>query len=97
MSSDGRDRLPPSLAAPPDSTSLHGNGRPNPKQGAAFEIVELNVTAGEDVAFAYALLRCGRPTELETDPSNRLRLSIGLRKEGNRWIVTHEHHSFPSP
>jgi uncharacterized protein (TIGR02246 family) len=67
------------------------------RQGAVFEIVELDVTAGDDVAFAYALLRCGTPTELEANPDNRLRLSIGLRKESGRWIVTHEHHSFPWP
>jgi uncharacterized protein (TIGR02246 family) len=64
------------------------------RQGASFEIVELDVTAGDDVAFAWALLRCGTADELERDPANRLRLTIGLRKEGSRWIVTHEHHSF---
>jgi uncharacterized protein (TIGR02246 family) len=67
------------------------------REGAVFEIVELDVTAGDDVAFAYALLRCGSRADLEQDPDNRLRLSIGLRNEGGRWIVTHEHHSFPSP
>jgi uncharacterized protein (TIGR02246 family) len=67
------------------------------RQGAVFEILELEVTAGEDVAFAHALLRCGSREELEEDPDNRLRLTIGLRKDGDRWIVTHEHHSFPSP
>jgi uncharacterized protein (TIGR02246 family) len=65
-------------------------------QGAAFEIVELQVTAGQDVAFAHALLRCGTPEELRKDPGNRLRLTIGLRKEGGRWVVAHEHHSFPT-
>jgi uncharacterized protein (TIGR02246 family) len=65
------------------------------RQGASFEIVSLAVTAGEDVAFAYALLRSGTPEELERDPSNRLRLTVGLRREGDRWVVTHEHHSFP--
>ena len=25
----------------------------------------------------------------------RLRLTIGRRREGDRWIVAHEHHSFP--
>jgi uncharacterized protein (TIGR02246 family) len=64
-------------------------------QGAAFEIVSLDVTAGDDVAYAYALLRCGTREELEKDPANRLRLTIGLRKEGGRWVVAHEHHSFP--
>jgi uncharacterized protein (TIGR02246 family) len=66
------------------------------RQGALFEIVELNVTAGDDVAFAHALLRCGMPAELEANPDNRLRLTIGLRKRDGRWVVTHEHHSFPS-
>ncbi|MGH2379874.1 MAG: YybH family protein, partial [Candidatus Limnocylindria bacterium] len=64
--------------------------------GASFEIVELNITAGEDVAFAWALLQCGTPEELKADPENRLRLTIGLRKQNGRWTVAHEHHSFPS-
>ncbi|GGW29125.1 nuclear transport factor 2 family protein [Streptomyces xantholiticus] len=63
-------------------------------QGAAFEIVSLDVTAGTDVAFAHALLRCGTPQELTEHPETRLRLSIGLRKETGRWVVAHEHHSF---
>ncbi|MGW2563500.1 YybH family protein [Streptomyces sp. NPDC001514] len=65
------------------------------RQGASFELVSLDVTAGEDVAFAHALLRCGTQQELREDPDNRLRLTIGLRKEGGRWVVAHEHHSFP--
>jgi ketosteroid isomerase-like protein len=50
--------------------------------------------AGDDVAFAHALLGCGTPEELKQDPARRLRLTIGLRKRGGRWAVTHEHHSF---
>jgi uncharacterized protein (TIGR02246 family) len=65
-------------------------------QGATFEIVELDVTSSQDVAFAYALLRCGTPEELRKDPGNRLRLTIGLRKESGRWVIAHEHHSFPA-
>jgi uncharacterized protein (TIGR02246 family) len=67
------------------------------EQGAAsFEIVSLDVTAGDKVAFAHALLRCGTQEELDEDPDNRLRLTIGLRKERGRWLVAHEHHSFPA-
>jgi uncharacterized protein (TIGR02246 family) len=62
--------------------------------GAVFEIVELAVTAGADVAFAHALLRCATPAELTRDPDRRLRISFGLRREGGRWLVAHEHHSF---
>ena len=64
--------------------------------GAAFELVALDVTAGTDVAFAHALLRCGRPQELAVHPERRLRLTLGLRNEGGRWVVAHEHHSFAS-
>ena len=64
------------------------------RQGASFGITELRVTAGSDVAFAHALLRCGTPEEFEEQPERRLRLTIGLRKDADRWIVTHEHHSF---
>jgi uncharacterized protein (TIGR02246 family) len=64
-------------------------------RGASFELVELDVTAGEDVAFARALLRCGTQEELTAKPESRLRLTLGLRREGGRWVVAHEHHSFP--
>jgi len=64
-------------------------------QGAWFEIDSLDVTAGEDVAYAHALLRCGTQEELAEQPDNRLRLTLGLTKESGRWVVAHEHHSFP--
>ena len=60
-----------------------------------FELVELNVEAGTDVAFAYALLRCGTPADFEANPANRLRVTVGLRKVAGQWTVVHEHHSFP--
>jgi uncharacterized protein (TIGR02246 family) len=63
-------------------------------QGASFEIVELDVTAGEGVAYAHALLRCGTPEHLAEHPEQRLRLTLGLRTEAGRWVVAHEHHSF---
>ena len=65
------------------------------RQGAVFEITELDVTAGADVAFAYALARCGKPEDFEKNPDNRLRMTFGLRKRDDRWVVTHEHGSFP--
>jgi uncharacterized protein (TIGR02246 family) len=64
--------------------------------GALFELTELEVVAGDEVAYAFALLRCGKPQELEAEPQKRLRLTIGLRKRDHRWTVAHEHHSFCS-
>lgn len=62
---------------------------------AVFEVVELDVTAGADVAYAWALLRCAEPEQLAEKPDHRLRLTLGLRREDGRWVVAHEHHSFP--
>ncbi len=62
----------------------------------AFDIVELQVTAGDTVAFATALLRCGSAAELPKDDTPRLRLTIGLRKLDGAWQIAHEHHSFPA-
>ena len=65
------------------------------RSGASFEITDLHVTAGEDVAFAYALAQCGSAEDLQDNPDHRLRITFGLCKVDGRWVVTHEHHSFP--
>ncbi len=62
--------------------------------GAIFELESLEISAGSDVAFAFALLRCGTPADFRSAPDRRLRLTLGLRKSDHRWAVTHEHHSF---
>jgi ketosteroid isomerase-like protein len=60
----------------------------------AFDIEELTVTAGDDVAFAFGIIRC------ETSPaaggSFPFRLTVGLRKVGAEWHIVHEHHSIPA-
>jgi ketosteroid isomerase-like protein len=65
------------------------------KGDGTFEIADLDVTAGDTVAFATALLRCGSKEELAKDSAPRLRLTIGLRKIEGAWKIAHEHHSFP--
>ncbi|HEY9311695.1 YybH family protein [Williamsia sp.] len=62
--------------------------------GATFDIVDMDISAGSDVAFAHMLLRCGTAQDFADDPDRRLRLTVGLRKDNARWTVTHEHHSF---
>ena len=59
-----------------------------------FDIKEMTVTAGRDVAFATALMRCAG--KKENVHGLDFRLTVGLRKIGERWIVTHEHHSIPA-
>ena len=54
------------------------------------------MTAGAEVAFAHALLRCGTPEELDgqSRESAPARPSV-YGETDERWVVTHEHHSFP--
>jgi uncharacterized protein (TIGR02246 family) len=61
-----------------------------------FDIVKLDITAGDTVAFATALLRCGSKAELAKNNRPQLRLTIGLRKVDGTWKIAHEHHSFPA-
>jgi len=63
------------------------------KPSQAFDVEELAITAGEDVAFAVAILRCGAGAK----PGGfQFRLTVGLRKIDGDWRVTHEHHSIPA-
>ena len=59
----------------------------------AFDTDDLEVYAGEDVAFCHCIVRCAGETEPQGFP---VRLTIGLRKIDGRWQVTHEHHSVPA-
>jgi uncharacterized protein (TIGR02246 family) len=60
-----------------------------------FDLVDLRVTAGADVAFATALIEC-EGTEEGKKVGFTLRLTIGLEKRAGRWTVVHEHHSEPT-
>jgi uncharacterized protein (TIGR02246 family) len=60
----------------------------------AFDIQEMNITAGNDVAFVTVLMRCAGKTENESGLD--FRLTVGLRKIDDQWIVMHEHHSIPA-
>jgi ketosteroid isomerase-like protein len=68
------------------------------KPSQAFEIEELLITAGADVAFAVAIMRCGSGTfSGPPEPGGfPFRLTVGLRKIGGDWRITHEHHSVPA-
>jgi ketosteroid isomerase-like protein len=59
----------------------------------AFDIEELTITAGSDVAFAVAIMRCGTGA---VSSGFLFRLTIGLRNINGIWSVTHEHHSLPA-
>jgi ketosteroid isomerase-like protein len=65
------------------------------QDSGVFDISEMNITAGHDVAFVTALMRCAGTEANGKRSKLQFRLTIGLRKIGGRWIVMHEHHSIP--
>jgi PhnB protein len=60
-----------------------------------YEMRELAVTAGEDVAFCHSL---NRMSGTKTDGERAdvwFRHTFGLRKIGRAWKIVHEHESVP--
>jgi len=61
-----------------------------------YEVTELSITAGEDVAFCHSLNKLsatpkGSPQGFEL----WVRSTVGLRKADGEWRITHEHTSTP--
>ncbi len=63
--------------------------------GAVLDLVTLDVTASDTVAYAHALFRSGTPEDIAAAPDKRLRSTFGLRKVDGAWVIAHEHHSLP--
>lgn len=66
------------------------------QDSGVFDISEMNVTAGDDVAFVTALMRCAGRNSRGNTIELEFRLTIGLRKFDGQWVVVHEHHSIPA-
>jgi ketosteroid isomerase-like protein len=61
----------------------------NPRGKIVFEPAQIEVTAGADVAFAACLFHCDGTSAGALD----FRLTTGLRRQGDEWVIVHEHHS----
>ena len=59
-----------------------------------FEIHDLAMVAGEDLAFGHYLLRCGT-TENGEETAGHIRVTVCHRRINGRWLVVHEHFSAP--
>jgi ketosteroid isomerase-like protein len=59
-----------------------------------FELSDVEISAGDRVAFATGLIRCAG-TENSTRVEYTVRLTVGFEKRDDRWIAVHEHHSEP--
>jgi uncharacterized protein (TIGR02246 family) len=61
-----------------------------------FDIAEMSVFAGSDVAFVIATMHCTEPGPRGERQALDFRLTIGLQKIGDEWTIVHEHHSVPA-
>ena len=66
------------------------------RDSRVFDIQEMSVTAGSDVAFVTALMRCSGTEKSGEKIDLDFRLTVGLRKIDGEWTVMHEHHSIPA-
>lgn len=64
----------------------------DPRGPIIFEPRDVRVAAGEDVAFLTCNVHCDGTSAGPLD----FRLTVGLEKRGDGWVITHEHHSMPT-
>jgi uncharacterized protein (TIGR02246 family) len=60
-----------------------------------FEVRDLAVTVGTDVAFAHSLNRMGTTRDAPQQFQLWFRVTYGLRKVDGAWRITHLHESTP--
>jgi uncharacterized protein (TIGR02246 family) len=60
-----------------------------------FEIHDLGIEAGDGVAFAHYLLKCGGTGPDGKEQTGWMRVTVCCRNQGGRWKVAHEHFSVP--
>jgi ketosteroid isomerase-like protein len=60
-----------------------------------FEVHDVQVTAGDDVAFATALTRCSGTDDNGEAKAGWMRMTAGYRKMYGKWTIVHEHFSAP--
>ena len=58
----------------------------SPGGPGSFDVTELQITAGESVAYCHAIVKIF---------DSQVRVTMGLRKEKKQWLIAHEHHSYP--
>ena len=61
-----------------------------------YEITQLHVTAGADVAFSHSLNRLTATPQGMAQPFTLwFRSTVCLRKLGGEWLIAHQHNSTP--
>ena len=64
-------------------------------QGPNYEVRDLEVVAGDNVAFAYYLYHVSGTLTNGDEVSMWVRATLGLQKRDGEWEIVHEHNSVP--
>jgi uncharacterized protein (TIGR02246 family) len=60
-----------------------------------FEVHDLAIEAGDDVAFGHYLVRCGTIGEDGKEQAGYMRATVCCRRTSGQWKIAHEHFSAP--
>lgn len=60
-----------------------------------FEMHDPEIAVDGDVAFVHYLARCGGTGPDGVEHTGWMRATVGCRRIGGQWLVTHEHFSAP--
>jgi ketosteroid isomerase-like protein len=63
--------------------------------GMIFEVHNLEIETGNGVAFGHYLVRCGGTGADGREQVGWMRVTVGFRRAGGRWLIAHEHFSVP--
>jgi ketosteroid isomerase-like protein len=90
------DVLPPMKYESAESYRRSWDGwQPETQGEAKFDLENLSVTAGADVAFAHAFIRCGGSMPDGRAFEDLVRATFCLRKFDRFWKISHQHISKP--
>lgn len=90
------DVLPPMKYESAESyRSSWDEWQPQTEGEAVFELENLTITAGDDVAFAHCFIRCGGTLPDGRTFQDLVRATFCLRKVNGSWVVEHQHVSKP--
>jgi ketosteroid isomerase-like protein len=90
------DLAPPLLNPGPRDANMLKNWFAGFAGPVGYEIRDLQVTAGGDVAFCHSVNRLSAiPSGMSAKFDLWFRVTVCLRKLGSEWLIAHEHNSTP--
>lgn len=68
---------------------------PETEAGAIFDLENLSITAGADIAFAHSFINCGGTLPDGKSFRDTVRATFCLERVNGVWVVKHQHISKP--